>query len=71
MIARANKTSYGLGAGVMTENIREASYFAHKLRAGTVYINCYNKFDSGAPFGGFKDSGIGRELGEEALNNYL
>lgn len=60
VIQRANNTSYGLGAGVMTENIGEAHYFARNLRAGTVYINCYNKFSSTTPFGGFKDSGIGR-----------
>ena len=71
VIARANKTSYGLGAGVMTENLSEANYLARGLRVGTVYVNCYNKFSSSAPFGGFKDSGIGRELGEEGLNNYL
>lgn len=71
VIARANKTSYGLGAGVMTENLSEANYLARGLRVGTVYVNCYNKFSSSTPFGGFKDSGIGRELGEEGLNNYL
>ena len=71
VVERANKSSYGLGAGVMTENLSEANYFAKKLKTGTVYVNCYNKFSSTTPFGGFKDSGIGRELGEEGLNNYL
>lgn len=71
VIERANKSKYGLGAGVMSENLSEANYFVRNLRAGTVYVNCYNKFDSTTPFGGFKDSGIGRELGEEGLNNYL
>ena len=64
VVARANKTNYGLGAGVVTENLSEANYFANNLRVGTVYVNCYNKFSSTTPFGGFKDSGIGRELGE-------
>ena len=71
MIARANASNYGLGAGVMTENHAEANLFINKLKAGTVYVNCYNKFSASAPFGGYKDSGIGRELGEEGLHNYL
>lgn len=71
VIARANKTNYGLGAGVMTDNLAEAHYFSRRLRAGTIFVNCYNKFTSAAPFGGFKDSGIGREMGEEGLDNYL
>jgi len=64
VIARANTTNYGLGAGVMTENHAEANYFAKHLRAGTIYVNCYNVFDATTPFGGFRDSGIGRENGE-------
>lgn len=56
---------------MVTENHSEANYLTKKLKAGTVYVNCYNVFASMAPFGGFKDSGIGRELGEEGLNNYL
>jgi aldehyde dehydrogenase (NAD+) len=71
VIHRANKSSYGLGAGVVTENHAEANYLVKRLRVGTVYVNCYNAFASMTPFGGFKDSGIGRELGEEGLNNYL
>lgn len=71
VIERTNKSEYGLGAGVVSENIEESQYLVKKLRAGTVYVNCYNVFSSNAPFGGFKDSGIGRELGEEGLNNYL
>jgi len=71
VISRANKSSYGLGAGVMTENISEANHFIRKLKVGTIYVNTYNKFSSTTPFGGFKDSGVGRELGEEGLNNYL
>jgi len=64
VIHRANNTSYGLGAGVMTESHSEANYLIKHLRAGTVYVNCYNAFSAMAPFGGYKDSGIGRELGE-------
>ena len=63
MISRANKSNYGLAAGVMTENLSEAHYFTRKLRAGTVFVNCYHKISTTSPFGGFKDSGIGRELG--------
>ncbi|WP_347401710.1 aldehyde dehydrogenase family protein [Alicyclobacillus mali (ex Roth et al. 2021)] len=70
VIARANDTEYGLAAGVWTENIRNAHYIASKLRAGTVWVNCYNVFDAAAPFGGYKQSGIGREMGSYALNNY-
>ncbi len=71
VIERANKSAYGLGAGVMSENHKEINQFVRNLRVGTVYVNCYNKFSSTTPFGGFKDSGVGRELGEEGLNNYL
>jgi len=70
VIARANDTEYGLAAGVWTENIRNAHYIASKLKAGTVWVNCYNVFDAAAPFGGYKQSGIGREMGSYALNNY-
>lgn len=71
VIQRANNTPYGLAAGIVTENHSEANYLVKKLRAGTVYVNCYGVPTSTAPFGGFKDSGIGRDNGEEALNNYL
>ena len=60
MVERANKTSYGLGAGVMSENHKEINFFVRNLRVGTVFVNTYNTFSSAAPFGGFKDSGIGR-----------
>lgn len=70
IIERANNTEYGLAAGVWTENISKAHYIASKLRAGTVWINCYNAFDAASPFGGYKQSGIGREMGSYALNNY-
>ena len=71
VIKRANNSQYGLGAGVVTRSIDNALKIANGVRAGTVYVNCYDVFDSSAPFGGFKDSGIGRELGEAGLKNYL
>ncbi len=69
-ITRANTTDFGLAAAVWTRDIAKAHSIAHRLRAGTVWINCYDVFDAAAPFGGFKRSGIGRELGEKALDNY-
>ncbi|SEG08162.1 aldehyde dehydrogenase family protein [Paenibacillus sp. UNC499MF] len=70
VIARANDTDYGLAAGLWTENVKNAHYIASKLRAGTVWVNCYNVFDAASPFGGYKQSGLGREMGSYALNNY-
>jgi phenylacetaldehyde dehydrogenase len=68
--AQANDTPYGLGAGIWTRDISKAHALAKKLRAGTVWINCYNVFDASLPFGGYKQSGWGREMGHEVLNNY-
>ncbi|MGC2465519.1 MAG: aldehyde dehydrogenase family protein [Candidatus Acidiferrum sp.] len=68
--ARANNTAYGLAAAVWTKDISKAHAIADSVRAGTVWVNCYDVFDAGAPFGGFKQSGIGRELGEYGLANY-
>jgi aldehyde dehydrogenase (NAD+) len=68
--ARANKSAYGLAAAVWTKDISKAHAIADNVRAGTVWVNCYDVFDAGAPFGGFKQSGIGRELGEYSLSNY-
>lgn len=70
LISRANSSEYGLAAGVWTQNVGKAHYIASKLRAGTVWVNCYNTFDAASPFGGYKQSGIGREMGSYALENY-
>ncbi len=70
VIARANRTNYGLAAGVWTRDIKKAHAVANAMRAGTVWVNCYHVLDTRAPFGGFKQSGIGRELGEYGLQEY-
>jgi aldehyde dehydrogenase (NAD+) len=70
VVERANASVYGLAAAVWTRDIGKAHAIAHSVRAGTVWVNCYNVFDSGAPFGGFKQSGVGRELGEYGLQQY-
>ncbi|XP_032692483.1 mitochondrial 10-formyltetrahydrofolate dehydrogenase isoform X2 [Lontra canadensis] len=71
VLQRANNTEYGLASGVFTRDISKAMYVSEKLEAGTVFINTYNKTDVAAPFGGVKQSGFGKDLGEEALNEYL
>jgi aldehyde dehydrogenase (NAD+) len=70
VIERANSTSYGLAAGIWTENLRNAHKVTNLLKAGTVWVNCYNLTNAAAPFGGFKESGFGREMGSYALSNY-
>lgn len=70
LVPRANQTNYGLAAGIWTRDISKAHKVAAGLRAGTVWINCYNIFDSALPFGGYKQSGWGREMGHEVLNLY-
>lgn len=70
IIERANSTYYGLAAAVWTRDVQKAHKFAASVRAGTVWVNCYDVFDAAAPFGGFKMSGMGRELGAAALANY-
>jgi acyl-CoA reductase-like NAD-dependent aldehyde dehydrogenase len=70
LIAKANDTVYGLAAGVWTSDVKRAHRVAHALQAGTVYVNCYHVFDPAAPWGGFKQSGWGRELGPYALDLY-
>jgi len=70
VIRRGNQTMYGLAAAVWTRDMSKAHRLANSLRAGTVWVNCFDVFDAAAPFGGFKMSGIGRELGGYALANY-
>ena len=70
VVRRANRTNYGLAAGVLTQDIAKALRFADSIDAGTCFVNVYNKTDVAAPFGGFKESGFGKDLGMEALNEY-
>jgi aldehyde dehydrogenase (NAD+) len=70
VVERGNRTFYGLAAAVWTRDITKALQMANRLRAGTVWVNCFDVFDAAAPFGGFKMSGIGRELGQYALQLY-
>jgi len=69
-IRRGNNTTYGPVAAVWTRDLNKANRVAAGLKAGTVWVNCYNVFDPAVPFGGFNMSGIGREMGEYALANY-
>uniref|UniRef100_A0A8C2A4H3 formyltetrahydrofolate dehydrogenase n=1 Tax=Cyprinus carpio TaxID=7962 RepID=A0A8C2A4H3_CYPCA len=71
VLSRANNTEFGLASGVFTRDINKAMYVSERLEAGTVFVNTYNKTDVAAPFGGFKQSGFGKDLGEEALHEYL
>ncbi|XP_014277133.1 aldehyde dehydrogenase 1A1 [Halyomorpha halys] len=71
VIDRANKTTYGLAAGILTKNIDVATKFAHAVQAGSVWINCYDIVTPQTPFGGYKMSGQGRELGKDSLHEYL
>jgi len=70
LMPRANDTVYGLAAGIWTKDISKAHRMAASLRAGTVWINCYNIFDAALPFGGYKQSGWGREMGKDVLALY-
>ena len=67
----ANDTDYGLASGVHTTDLNKAIYVANNLKAGTVWVNTYNEIHHQVPFGGYGESGIGRELGEQVLSNYL
>jgi aldehyde dehydrogenase (NAD+) len=69
-IARANDSMYGLAAAVWTRDIKKAHYVASRLQAGTVWVNTYNVYDTAAPFGGYKQSGFGREMSMHALEHY-
>ena len=71
VIRRANSTRYGLAAGVFTSSLDTANTLSRALRAGTVWVNCFDVFDAAIPFGGYKMSGIGREKGIYSLHNYL
>jgi phenylacetaldehyde dehydrogenase len=70
VVPRANNNVYGLAAGIWTRDISKAHQLAAELRAGTVWVNCYNVFDAALPFGGYKQSGWGREMGGDALEHY-
>ncbi|KAG2606062.1 hypothetical protein PVAP13_4NG161900 [Panicum virgatum] len=71
VIKRANASQYGLAAGVFTKSLDTANTLTRALRVGTVWVNCFDVFDAGIPFGGYKQSGIGREKGVDSLKNYL
>jgi phenylacetaldehyde dehydrogenase len=71
ILPTANNTNYGLGAGVFTRDISKAIRTAKRLRAGTIWINTWNVFDATLPFGGYKESGWGREMGHAVFNNYM
>ncbi|CAI2298238.1 unnamed protein product [Caenorhabditis sp. 36 PRJEB53466] len=70
LVEKANNTIYGLAAGIVTNDLDKALSLANTIRAGSVWVNCYDVFQAAAPFGGFKQSGIGRELGEYGLEAY-
>lgn len=71
IVHQANDTFYGLAAAIFSSNISRALKTAHELKAGTVWVNCVNQLHASVPFGGFKQSGFGRELGEYALDKYV
>jgi len=70
LLQKANRVQYGLAAGVWTSDVSKAHRFAHAVKAGTVWINSYGLFDAAAPFGGYKLSGFGREMGKDAIELY-
>jgi len=70
VVRRANDTAYGLAAGVFTSNLNTTNYLTRTLKAGTVWVNCYDVFNASLPFGGYKQSGFGRINGEYALDNF-
>ncbi|KAI7867728.1 aldehyde dehydrogenase domain-containing protein [Spinellus fusiger] len=70
VVEKAHNSTYGLAAAVFTQNISRAIEVSNRLEAGTVWVNCYNRLDPDTPFGGYRESGFGRECGEYALDNY-
>ena len=68
---RGNATPFGLGSGVWTRDVSKAHKLARAIRAGSVWINCYQAMDPAVPFGGYKMSGYGREGGKDHVNEYL
>jgi aldehyde dehydrogenase (NAD+) len=71
LIARANSTMFGLGSGVWTRDVSKAHHLAKAIRAGSVWVNCYQAMDPAVPFGGYKMSGYGRESGLQHVEEYL
>ena len=71
MIRRSNATHYGLAAGIFSQNIDTINTLTRALKAGTVWVNCYDVFDAALPLGGYKMSGHGREKGYDGMKNYL
>jgi aldehyde dehydrogenase (NAD+) len=71
VIERANDTSYGLASGVLTKDVNRALVFAQAVQAGSVWVNCYDAITPQTPFGGYKMSGIGREMGPDSVEPYL
>lgn len=70
VIERANRTNYGLAAGIFSKDVDKINYLSQGIRAGTIWVNSYNVLGCQGPFGGFKDSGIGRENGQYGLSQY-
>ena len=70
LIQRANDTTYGLAASIWTRDLNKATRFAQEIQAGIIWINGHGLYDSAAPFGGYRQSGFGRELGEDSISEY-
>jgi len=70
-LERANNSRYGLASGVVTQSLESAMQISNKIKAGQVYVNCWAANQASTPFGGFKQSGMGRECGEQGLEGYL